>query len=251
MTQAAICLPTIGTSSLRPLLRVTPPPLTSVEANNMTGIPAAFSCLTSDAYIALGKPEPNAAAGFMRTTVSHACLTLPGLPSVGMTFVFQPSTSAAFLIAFPIVVQTSTPQCTYVTVLPVGMGFPVVCSPRVLGGLIAAFANAWASASPEFFGADDAIVEVELLLLLLSSLLPQPAATRATATATSASATLKRRDEWCLVDSMLSSCLVMCRPVTGAAFRWTSRFQQPASPSCALARNVLSSRAEVRGARRP
>ena len=50
MTHAAICLPTIGTSSLRPLLRVTPPPLTSVEANSMTGIPAAFSCLTSDAY---------------------------------------------------------------------------------------------------------------------------------------------------------------------------------------------------------
>src|SRR3954471_16819165 len=135
------------------------------------------------------------------------------------------------------------------------MALPVVCSPSVLGGVSDAFMKACAWAKPEFFGADVAAADVELLLLLLLllllSLLPQPAATRATATATSASATLKRRDEWCLVDSMLSSCLVMYRPVTGAAFRWTTRCPAPASPFCARARNVLSSRAAVRGARRP
>src|SRR4051794_39290817 len=113
--------------------------------------------------------------------------------------------------------------------------------------------NASACARPLFFGADDAVVDAAtVLLLLLLALLPQPAATTATATATSASATRKRRGERCPVAPMLSSwCLVMSPPVTGAAFHWTTPFQQPASSSCALARNGLSSHAAVRGARRP
>ena len=52
-------------------------------------------------------------------------------------FVFQPRTSAAFLIAAPIVEQTSTPQWTYVTVLPAGIGLLDGGSPTDVGSVAA------------------------------------------------------------------------------------------------------------------
>jgi hypothetical protein len=110
--QAAICSPQIVTSSDPSFTISMPLPTLSCVASSSTGMSSAFSFATAEANRVLSNPEPNAASGSIRTTESHAALTLAGLPSLGTTLRFQPATPAAFLIASAMLLQTSTPQWT-------------------------------------------------------------------------------------------------------------------------------------------
>jgi hypothetical protein len=100
------------------------------------------------------------------------------------------------LIAFTIVEQTSTPQWTYVTVLPLGMLFETGGRLSDVGSVAYFCAAAWAS----FVVVDEAAApldaELPLLLLVLLLLLPHPAATIAIAATRAAKVTLRRRGDF-------------------------------------------------------
>src|SRR5215204_4014665 len=193
----------IGTSAGPPFVIVIPPPAwPSSVAQLKTGTPAASSCLISAAYSVLSNPEPNAASGLRRTTLAHAAFTLAGEPSLGTILTFQSRTLAALLIASAIVVQTSTPQWTYVTVFPVGAGSSHAGRPMSVGNFVDSAANDSASLTPSF----SLPVEALLAAAVLGSSSSPQAATVAPSAAVAISATARRRNRrppGVLVDLML------------------------------------------------